>query len=153
MVRRLHRNTQEPLAGGGCSGQPRLASIGEGPFGGVLRRERATGVERNAGRRGGLGTAAGLAGRPALEASLGSRGTPLARAWGAKLQRVQGSALAAGGRENRHLRPTLSPLSPGHLIRPAATFSPSDAEKGIEGEKAGPGAWITRAGAGVGSGR
>ena len=30
---------------------------------------------------------------------------------------------------------TLSLLSHGHLIRPAATFSPSDTEKGIEAER------------------
>lgn len=30
---------------------------------------------------------------------------------------------------------SLSPLSRGHLIRPAATFSPSDTEKGIEAER------------------
>src|SRR5947208_14132876 len=35
----------------------------------------------------------------------------------------------------RHLSPALSPRSQTHLIRPSATFSPSDAEKGIEAER------------------
>lgn len=35
----------------------------------------------------------------------------------------------------RHLTLALSPLSRRHLIRPSATFSPSDAEKGVKAER------------------
>lgn len=35
-------------------------------------------------------------------------------------------------------RPALSPLTRRHLIRPSATFAPSDAEKEIETERVSP---------------
>lgn len=41
---------------------------------------------------------------------------------------------SASAKDEGQLTLALSPLSEAHLIRPAATFSPSDAEKGIEGE-------------------